>query len=169
MIYTKEEWPWGRWLCRITESAKDVSIGVSVFTLTALSAERYCAIVNPLRKLQVIITNYNTSFKIWKKKTNFQNIDETVNRIYGRYDLDSSDNIRYTGVYCVGYGSTRFGKHYQSFDPRVFTIRCRGAVSSNLCKVSIYHIANHPKNHICIKIYHFINNFVGNMSMVNQW
>lgn len=53
MVYTLESWPWGSALCRITECAKDISIGVSVFTLTALSAERYCAIVNPLRKLQV--------------------------------------------------------------------------------------------------------------------
>lgn len=53
LVYTLESWPWGSALCRITECAKDISIGVSVFTLTALSAERYCAIVNPLRKLQV--------------------------------------------------------------------------------------------------------------------
>lgn len=53
LLYTVESWPWGSALCRITECAKDISIGVSVFTLTALSAERYCAIVNPLRKLQV--------------------------------------------------------------------------------------------------------------------
>ncbi|KAJ0174730.1 hypothetical protein K1T71_009838 [Dendrolimus kikuchii] len=53
VIYTLESWPWGELICRISESAKDVSIGVSVFTLTALSAERYCAIVNPFRKLQL--------------------------------------------------------------------------------------------------------------------
>lgn len=35
---------------QISEWAKEVSTGVSVFTLTALSAERYCAIVNPLRR-----------------------------------------------------------------------------------------------------------------------
>jgi len=55
ILYTFESWPWGDTLCRVTETAKDISIGVSVFTLTALSAERYCAIVNPLRKLQVNI------------------------------------------------------------------------------------------------------------------
>ncbi|XP_026471568.1 neuropeptide CCHamide-1 receptor [Ctenocephalides felis] len=51
MTYTMESWPWGEAVCRISECAKDISIGVSVFTLTALSADRYCAIVNPLRKL----------------------------------------------------------------------------------------------------------------------
>lgn len=54
LIYTLDTWPWGYMLCKITECAKDISIGVSVFTLTALSAERYCAIVKPLRKLQVL-------------------------------------------------------------------------------------------------------------------
>lgn len=46
-----ESWPWGDTVCRVSEVAKDVSIGVSVFTLTALSADRYFAIVDPLRKL----------------------------------------------------------------------------------------------------------------------
>lgn len=53
IIYTLPSWPWGAALCKISETTKGVSIGVSVFTLTALSAERYCAIVNPLRRLQV--------------------------------------------------------------------------------------------------------------------
>lgn len=53
IVYTVEYWPWGVALCKLSETVKDISIGVSVFTLTALSAERYCAIVNPLRRLQV--------------------------------------------------------------------------------------------------------------------
>ncbi|XP_041982091.1 neuropeptide CCHamide-2 receptor-like [Aricia agestis] len=53
IIYTVESWPWGGVICRLSETGKDISIGVSVFTLTALSAERYCAIVNPFRKLQL--------------------------------------------------------------------------------------------------------------------
>ncbi|KAJ2940446.1 hypothetical protein O0L34_g129 [Tuta absoluta] len=51
IVYTVESWPWGDTVCRVSEAAKDVSIGVSVFTLTALSADRYFAIVDPLRKL----------------------------------------------------------------------------------------------------------------------
>ncbi|XP_049855521.1 neuropeptide CCHamide-1 receptor-like [Schistocerca gregaria] len=50
IVYTLESWPWGTLVCKLSECAKDVSIGVSVFTLTALSAERYCAIVNPMRR-----------------------------------------------------------------------------------------------------------------------
>lgn len=45
-----ESWPYGELICKVSECAKDISIGVSVFTLTALSAERYCAIVNPMRR-----------------------------------------------------------------------------------------------------------------------
>ncbi|CAG9767105.1 unnamed protein product [Ceutorhynchus assimilis] len=50
IIYTVESWPWGSLICKISETAKDVSIGVSVFTLTALSADRFFAIVDPLKK-----------------------------------------------------------------------------------------------------------------------
>jgi hypothetical protein len=56
ILYTLESWPWGVVMCKVSETSKLISIGVSVFTLTALSAERYCAIVNPLRRLQVSLT-----------------------------------------------------------------------------------------------------------------
>lgn len=39
-LYTIEYWPYGEGICKLSESVKDISIGVSVFTLTALSAER---------------------------------------------------------------------------------------------------------------------------------
>ena len=51
-VYTVESWPYGLIVCKFSEFIKDVSIGVSVFTLTALSADRYLAIVDPMRKLQ---------------------------------------------------------------------------------------------------------------------
>ncbi|XP_063915438.1 neuropeptide CCHamide-1 receptor [Zophobas morio] len=50
IIYTVESWPWGELICKVSETAKDISIGVSVFTLTALSADRFFAIVDPLKK-----------------------------------------------------------------------------------------------------------------------
>ncbi|XP_054285915.1 neuropeptide CCHamide-2 receptor-like [Macrosteles quadrilineatus] len=50
IIYTFESWPWGERICVISETTKDVSTGVSVFTLTALSVERYCAIVKPMSR-----------------------------------------------------------------------------------------------------------------------
>ncbi|KAF5296523.1 hypothetical protein FQR65_LT01513 [Abscondita terminalis] len=51
VVYTVESWPWGELICKMSETAKDISIGVSVFTLTALSADRFFAIVDPLKKL----------------------------------------------------------------------------------------------------------------------
>ncbi|KAL1497336.1 hypothetical protein ABEB36_008318 [Hypothenemus hampei] len=50
IIYTVESWPWGVSICKISEMAKDISVGVSVFTLTALAADRFFAIVDPLKK-----------------------------------------------------------------------------------------------------------------------
>ena len=50
VIYVLHSWPWGEVLCVLSEYFKDVSIGVSVFTLTALSGDRFVAIVDPLRK-----------------------------------------------------------------------------------------------------------------------
>ncbi|OXA51151.1 Bombesin receptor subtype-3 [Folsomia candida] len=44
-VYTVESWPYGEFVCKFSEFIKDLSIGVSVFTLTALSADRYFAIV----------------------------------------------------------------------------------------------------------------------------
>ncbi|CAO1360169.1 unnamed protein product [Diamesa serratosioi] len=50
VIYALNSWPWGPYLCTLSEFFKDLSIGVSVFTLTALSGDRFFAIVDPLRK-----------------------------------------------------------------------------------------------------------------------
>ncbi|KAG8231759.1 hypothetical protein J437_LFUL017763 [Ladona fulva] len=48
-VYTVDSWPYGELICKLSECAKDISIGVSVFTLTALSADRFFAIVDPMR------------------------------------------------------------------------------------------------------------------------
>ncbi|XP_050600008.1 neuropeptide CCHamide-1 receptor-like, partial [Bombus affinis] len=40
VIFTFDSWPWGQTVCKLSECVKDISVGVSVFTLTALSAER---------------------------------------------------------------------------------------------------------------------------------
>nr|XP_033334377.1 neuropeptide CCHamide-1 receptor-like [Megalopta genalis]XP_033334386.1 neuropeptide CCHamide-1 receptor-like [Megalopta genalis] len=51
IFYILDSWPFGLVMCKITECVKDISVGVSVFTLTALSADRFFAIVDPMRKL----------------------------------------------------------------------------------------------------------------------
>jgi gastrin-releasing peptide receptor len=50
VIYVVSAWPWGSFLCVFSEFIKDLSIGVSVFTLCALSGDRFFAICDPLRK-----------------------------------------------------------------------------------------------------------------------
>ena len=50
-LYILDSWPFGPLLCKFSECVKDISVGVSVFTLTALSADRFFAIVDPMRKL----------------------------------------------------------------------------------------------------------------------
>ncbi|XP_061590832.1 gastrin-releasing peptide receptor-like [Cololabis saira] len=46
--YLSEEWLFGRAGCKVIPFIQLTSVGVSVFTLTALSADRYRAIVKPL-------------------------------------------------------------------------------------------------------------------------
>ncbi|XP_046463463.1 neuropeptide CCHamide-1 receptor-like [Daphnia pulex] len=48
-VYTLDSWPFGEFVCKASEFAKDTSVGVSVFTLTALSFDRYTAIVRPVQ------------------------------------------------------------------------------------------------------------------------
>ncbi|XP_064091247.1 neuropeptide CCHamide-1 receptor-like [Macrobrachium nipponense] len=48
MVYTVPSYPFGEAVCRASEFAKDLSLGITVFTLTALSADRYLAIVRPV-------------------------------------------------------------------------------------------------------------------------
>ncbi|KAI5700314.1 hypothetical protein M8J77_000419 [Diaphorina citri] len=65
-LYTLESWPYGPHICKLSEATRDISIGVSVFTLTALSAERYCAIVNPIRShISSKPLTIVTAFAIW--------------------------------------------------------------------------------------------------------
>uniref|UniRef100_A0A1B0CDV9 G-protein coupled receptors family 1 profile domain-containing protein n=2 Tax=Lutzomyia longipalpis TaxID=7200 RepID=A0A1B0CDV9_LUTLO len=54
-VYVFDSWLWGLELCTVSEFVKDVSIGVSVFTLVALSGDRFFAIVDPLRKFNTHI------------------------------------------------------------------------------------------------------------------
>ncbi|XP_049876104.1 neuropeptide CCHamide-2 receptor-like isoform X1 [Pectinophora gossypiella] len=98
VIYTLESWPWGELICRISEAAKDVSIGVSVFTLTALSAERYCAIVNPFRKLQLRKLPLVCATFIWAAALIFATPAAVFSNIVTAH-LDNNITI----VYCTPY------------------------------------------------------------------
>ena len=54
-IYTFEEWPYGLMVCKISEFARDLSMGVTVFTLTSLSVQRYAATHHPIRYVFVLL------------------------------------------------------------------------------------------------------------------
>lgn len=129
MVYTMESSPMGGQLCRLTEFAKDISVGVSVFTLTALSAERYCAIVNPLRKLHVSShTSYNhwctrpEAETRWEAEKGFANrknslwfADKTVDCVYSNHDLGPRCYLRaacgYTGGRTITHSGRKCNNH----------------------------------------------------------
>ncbi|RXG64425.1 Neuropeptide CCHamide-1 receptor [Armadillidium vulgare] len=50
-IYVIDSWPFGLFMCRFSEFFRNVSVGVTVFTLTALSGDRYLAIVSPFKRV----------------------------------------------------------------------------------------------------------------------
>ena len=49
-IYTFNDWPYGEAMCKLNSFLQCFSVGVSVFTLVALSADRYTAIVHPMQR-----------------------------------------------------------------------------------------------------------------------
>lgn len=49
-IYTVESWPYGTFVCKLSELIRDLSTAVSVYTLTILSFDRYVAIVCPFQR-----------------------------------------------------------------------------------------------------------------------
>nr|KAG5704855.1 hypothetical protein BaRGS_001326 [Batillaria attramentaria] len=49
-VYTFTSWPYGEVLCKFNFFMQTWSLGITVFTLTALSIDRYLAIVDPMSK-----------------------------------------------------------------------------------------------------------------------
>lgn len=102
ILYTVDSWPWGSLLCTSSEFIKDVSIGVSVFTLTALSGDRFFAIVDPLRKFHAhgtssagrcaccITNSHNRSFSRWRTESNADD------HHHCRPDMDTGDYFRHS-------------------------------------------------------------------------
>ncbi|XP_077977622.1 neuromedin-B receptor-like [Glandiceps talaboti] len=67
ITYMTTSWPLGEISCKIMNSVRTASTGVSVFTLTALSADRYNAIVNPIsqKASNKMRRTYVVSICIW--------------------------------------------------------------------------------------------------------
>ncbi|XP_060535165.1 neuropeptide CCHamide-2 receptor-like isoform X2 [Cylas formicarius] len=94
ILYTLESYPWGVAVCKISESAKDISIGVSVYTLTALSVERYYAIANPLRRLQKKSVAILAALLIWLLAIAFALPDAVFSRL-DEVEIDSNKTITF--------------------------------------------------------------------------
>ncbi|XP_074040972.1 neuropeptide CCHamide-2 receptor [Leptinotarsa decemlineata] len=104
-IYTFESWPWGVSICKISESVGVISTGVSVFTLTALSAERYYAIVNPLKKLQNKPVTVISAVIIWLIACSLAIPDAINSRLV---DVGIQRNISI--IYCSPFPSEEYAK-----------------------------------------------------------
>nr|XP_006013596.1 PREDICTED: neuromedin-B receptor [Latimeria chalumnae] len=65
--YFVEEWMFGTVGCKLIPVIQLTSVGVSVFTLTALSADRYKAIVNPMdiQTSSAVLWTCNKAIAIW--------------------------------------------------------------------------------------------------------
>ena len=50
-VFTFISWPYGQAVCKLNEFLQTLSLGVSVFTLTALAGDRYTAIMYPMKKM----------------------------------------------------------------------------------------------------------------------
>ncbi|XP_067119151.1 neuropeptide CCHamide-1 receptor-like [Centruroides vittatus] len=61
-VYIVESWPYGELICKLSEFLKDVSVGVTVLTLTVLSIDRYLATVVPMQKYKNPHSKYSTFF-----------------------------------------------------------------------------------------------------------
>ncbi|XP_054739378.1 neuropeptide CCHamide-2 receptor [Anastrepha obliqua] len=107
IVYTQESWAFGAEMCRISESFKDISIGVSVFTLTALSGERYCAIVNPLRKLQTRPLTVFTATMIWMVAILLATPSFVVSDIQEIHLPPTRHNENLTIIVCTPFGRNR--------------------------------------------------------------
>lgn len=107
IVYTQESWTFGAEMCRISESFKDISIGVSVFTLTALSGERYFAIVNPLRKLQTKPLTVFTASMIWIVAILLAAPSFIVSDIQEIYIQPSKNSDNLTIIVCSPFGRNR--------------------------------------------------------------
>ncbi|XP_022188986.2 neuropeptide CCHamide-1 receptor [Nilaparvata lugens] len=109
-LYTVESWPWGEAICKLSEMAKDVSIGVSVFTLTVLSAERYFAIVKPLRRhVSSKPFTIATAIFIWIVSCLLA-LPAVINSTI-QHEIVSKDKVI---VYCTPFPE-EYGKSYSKF------------------------------------------------------
>lgn len=64
LIYTLESWPFGLFICKMSEFLRDLSMGVTVLTLTMLAIDRYWAIKSPICIANDPVNRRTTMFMI---------------------------------------------------------------------------------------------------------
>lgn len=69
LIYTVESWPFGSFICKLSEFMRDLSVGVTSLSLMVLSIDRYLAIAMALKQLNMSCRSkrmaYMTSAVVW--------------------------------------------------------------------------------------------------------
>ncbi|ELT89287.1 hypothetical protein CAPTEDRAFT_213885 [Capitella teleta] len=96
MIYTLPDWPHGEFLCRLTGFLVTLSLGVSIFTLTALSADRYMAIMHPMKRYtdSPTIRTVVIAVVIWLVAAVFASVERSLRNIQiHQFDDDASMRI----------------------------------------------------------------------------
>ncbi|XP_076783033.1 neuromedin-B receptor [Arvicanthis niloticus] len=101
--YFFDEWVFGKLGCKLIPAIQLTSVGVSVFTLTALSADRYRAIVNPMdmQTSGVVLWTSLKAVGIWVISVLLA-VPEAVFSEVAR--IGSLDNISFTA--CIPYPQT---------------------------------------------------------------
>src|SRR6218665_3942306 len=112
VIFTFHEWPFGSAICKLNEFMQTLSLGGAIFTLTALSADRFIAIVYPLNSYssssltRVIIA----SVVIWVLSTGLGLMDLVGSHAGLCPHCDENITIQICSVY-----PSEWGKEYRTF------------------------------------------------------
>lgn len=116
-IYTFASWPYGNMACKLNEFLQTLSLAVSVFTLMALSADRYVAIVDPMAKLtgRTTRTTILIAVGIWAIAFMCAIPDVVFSGIVTEDTTPEDPDVGHLEVYCETYPS-EMSESY----PRVF-------------------------------------------------
>ncbi|KAM9564467.1 neuromedin-B receptor [Guaruba guarouba] len=101
--YFSEEWLFGEVGCKLIPAIQLTSVGVSVFTLTALSADRYKAIVNPMdiQTSSAVLWTCLKAITIWVISMLLAVPEAVFSELA---HINDSDNITFTA--CIPYPMT---------------------------------------------------------------
>ncbi|XP_031148863.1 neuromedin-B receptor [Sander lucioperca] len=101
--YFSEEWVFGEAACKLIPVIQLTSVGVSVFTLTALSADRYKAIVNPMdiQKSSAVFWTCLKAVSIWLLSILLAVPEAIFSQVVNMQG--QRDNTNVTFVNCVPY------------------------------------------------------------------